>query len=307
MYGDITAIPTLSGQLSIPTQGVAVLIDKTITDNGVYHAIDDNADGYKDVTVALPLGTKAISANGSYNASSDELKGYSSVSVNVQPTLGEKTITTNGTFYASDDHVQGYSKIITEVHGQGVEVVTQSEYDAMSEAQKKNGTVYLINAVYEDVSLANVTLRQQSSTATHYTNDGTTAQLSRGSGSSIGLGFYKSIDVTNLESIEFQLSISSYYGNNVSYPTNDRFALSVSVGASAIGTDYNIYSTSPKVIQFFEDTFTNKKFRLDVSGLTGTRYLNVLGSGVECSVGNFKAYSNDDKIMYMDNKYLKQL
>jgi hypothetical protein len=186
----------------------------------------------------------------------------------------------------------------------GIVTVTQNEYDALSQAEKTNGTVYMINGVSENISILDVTLRQQSSTATHYTNDGTAAQFSRGSGSSIGLGFFKSIDVTDLESIEFQLSVSSFYGNHSSYPTNDRFALSVSIGDNAFGTDYNIYPTKPKVIQFFEYTFTNKKFRLDVSELTGIKYLNVLGSGVECTVGNFKAYTNDQKIMYMDNKYL---
>ena len=36
--------------------GGAVLITKTITDNGVYNAAADNADGYSRVTVTVPKG-----------------------------------------------------------------------------------------------------------------------------------------------------------------------------------------------------------------------------------------------------------
>ena len=33
-----------------------VLVSKTVTENGVYAASADNADGYRSVTVALPSG-----------------------------------------------------------------------------------------------------------------------------------------------------------------------------------------------------------------------------------------------------------
>lgn len=36
--------------------GGAILTTKTITDNGVYNAIDDNADGYSRVTVNVQKG-----------------------------------------------------------------------------------------------------------------------------------------------------------------------------------------------------------------------------------------------------------
>lgn len=109
MYGDITAIPTLSGRLTIPTSSSAVLIDKNITDNGVYNALDDNADGYRQVVVALPLGAKTITQNGTYNASSDNVKGFSSVTINVDT---------------------GITKI----------ELTQSAYDSLSQAQKQDAT-----------------------------------------------------------------------------------------------------------------------------------------------------------------------
>lgn len=33
-----------------------VLVSKTVTENGIYVASTDNADGYRSVTVALPSG-----------------------------------------------------------------------------------------------------------------------------------------------------------------------------------------------------------------------------------------------------------
>lgn len=67
--------------------GGSTLIDKTITAAGVYKATDDNADGYKKVTVTLPLGTKNISANGTFPASAENLAGFSTVVVNVPQTI----------------------------------------------------------------------------------------------------------------------------------------------------------------------------------------------------------------------------
>lgn len=105
----------LSGKLTIPSGGNVTLIDKTIVTNGEYRAINDHADGYKNVTVALPLGTKSITQNGTYEASSENYQGYSSVNVNVQPTLGTKSITANGTYNASDSMVDGFSQVLVEV------------------------------------------------------------------------------------------------------------------------------------------------------------------------------------------------
>jgi hypothetical protein len=65
---------------------ISKLVTKTITANGTYNASSDNADGYSQVSVNVPLTTKSITANGTYNASSDNAAGYSQVSVNVKAT-----------------------------------------------------------------------------------------------------------------------------------------------------------------------------------------------------------------------------
>ena len=94
------------------------LIEKNIYDNGTYVAEDDNADGYSQVVVALPLDEKSITSNGEYLASADDLKGFTKVTVNVPaptPALGTKSITANGTYNAGSDNLDGYSQVIVNV------------------------------------------------------------------------------------------------------------------------------------------------------------------------------------------------
>ena len=69
-----------------------IVIEKTITENGVYMAVDDHADGYSKVTVNTPVAPPP-------------------------PVLIEKTITENGTYLPSDDDADGYSKVNVEIPG----------------------------------------------------------------------------------------------------------------------------------------------------------------------------------------------
>lgn len=65
--------------------GDAVLIDKTITENGTYRAADDSADGYKTVAADVPIPTLAALAateNGTYNAPTGT--AYNVVTVAIQ-------------------------------------------------------------------------------------------------------------------------------------------------------------------------------------------------------------------------------
>ena len=97
-----------------------VIIEKSVTENGVYLASEDEADGYSKVSVEVPsveptLISKSVTDNGTYNALDDNADGYSSVSVDVQPDLAEKNITDNGTYLATGDNVDGYSKVTVNV------------------------------------------------------------------------------------------------------------------------------------------------------------------------------------------------
>ena len=59
------------------------VVPKTLVENGIYYAADDDADGYSPVTVAVPIGGKMITKNGVYHAADDDLRGYDPVNVSV--------------------------------------------------------------------------------------------------------------------------------------------------------------------------------------------------------------------------------
>ena len=103
----------------------ATIVSKTITANGTYNASSDSADGYDPVVVNVPGATivsKSITANGTYNASSDSADGYDPVVVNVPgANLGTKSITQNGTYAASSDNLDGYSQVTVDVESEYTE------------------------------------------------------------------------------------------------------------------------------------------------------------------------------------------
>lgn len=110
----------VTGSHVCPSAVEATLTEKTITQNGVYSASDDNADGFSEVTVNVTaegsgvLTEKTITENGTYNASSDNADGYSSVTVNVPSSSsapsGSLSITENGTF-----DVTNYARAVVNV------------------------------------------------------------------------------------------------------------------------------------------------------------------------------------------------
>lgn len=65
------------------------------------------------------------------------------------PVLITKTITQNGTYNASSDEADGYSSVTVEVQPVSL---SQSEYNALSEAEKNNGSVYRVT---EETNLIN--------------------------------------------------------------------------------------------------------------------------------------------------------
>ena len=84
--------------------GGAVLTTKNISENGTYNASSDSADGYSQVTVAVPAsavdsGTKNITANGN----NQDVVGYAAVNVNVPNSYAagdEGKVVSNGALVA---------------------------------------------------------------------------------------------------------------------------------------------------------------------------------------------------------------
>ena len=96
-----------------PTPPIPIYIDKNITANGEYNAEDDNADGYKKVTVTVPtpiLDELVATVNGEYNPTHD---GYSKVTVQVpDPALETLSVTENGEYTPT---AYGYSRVTVSV------------------------------------------------------------------------------------------------------------------------------------------------------------------------------------------------
>lgn len=90
--GDFSLDIPLAGELGIVTQtggggAPAVLVEKSVSANGVYNASADSADGYSKVTVNVPAsavdtGTKSISITEN-GTTSEDVTGYASASITV--------------------------------------------------------------------------------------------------------------------------------------------------------------------------------------------------------------------------------
>lgn len=154
--------------VEVPDPPAPVLIEKTITQNGVYDPEDDNADGYSMIDVEVPVvdvieftantndtytapagkayspvtvavspnvSSKSIDANGTYTASSENLDGYSSVTVTVpQTTIESLSVTDNGTYTAISG--KAFSPVVVNVPT-GPEIITRANWDLMTESQKQ--------------------------------------------------------------------------------------------------------------------------------------------------------------------------
>lgn len=116
---DILFSKTLGGEGG----GSAALVNKSIAANGTYHALSDGADGYKKVTVAVPVPTlesKSVSANGTYTPESG--KAWNEVVVNLPNGIrdwrvytGTCTTTSVTKSFTFDTGITGTSRLITTI------------------------------------------------------------------------------------------------------------------------------------------------------------------------------------------------
>ena len=89
------------------------VMEKTITENGIYNAIEDDVDGYSivHVSVSEPVGTIDIVKNGIY-----DVKNNASANVNVAPLLEEKSVipTKEVREITPDNDFDGLSRVIVQ-------------------------------------------------------------------------------------------------------------------------------------------------------------------------------------------------
>ena len=105
-----------------PPPSPPVLIDKTITANGTYLASEDNADGYNEVTAAIPVNTLMqtlwATSNSNYVASDYGYDGFKQVNVRIYPTTTTTNFTENGT-YTRPNGIDGWRQVTVNVSGGG--------------------------------------------------------------------------------------------------------------------------------------------------------------------------------------------
>lgn len=135
--------------------GDTTLITKMVSENGIYDATDDDADGYSSVTVDVPntytnndegkvvsngslVAQTAMASDITHNGTFDTtLNNSITVDVEGGSTLITKTVSENGTYDASDDNVDGYSIVTVDVPDQ-LQTISRSEWNALSTSQKQS-------------------------------------------------------------------------------------------------------------------------------------------------------------------------
>jgi hypothetical protein len=182
----------------------------------------------------------------------------------------------------------------------GVVTITQSDYDALSQDEKTNGSAYYIDEVSNALDMTGASITRQSTMSATLGNG--SVSWTMGGGSQIGLCINKAIDVTNVESIIYDMAITAFYGGGA-YINNDSRRTSIYVGNTGI-TNYTMYPTQPQVLLEYVKVASYPNQRLDVSQLTGTMYFNMNLGGSTGSITNLRLCTNDRKIMYMDEKYI---
>lgn len=279
----------------------------TINDNGTYTP-PSGVDGFSQVIVNVSNTVQGlqVTENGTYTPPvGSGVVGYSPVTVNVTPPSPVTSIlnaTHNGTFYPQLPSV-GFSEVIVDVHDSDIIPITQSEYDILPEAEKMNGKFYQISAVSSIIDMTDATILKQGSMSVTLGNG--SVSFSRGAGTQIGCNTHLSIDVTNIEAIEYNLATGTFYGGGNC--NNDTRALYIGVGSSPVTSNYVWYVTLPLLYNAY--MLANKTYikkQIDVSNLTGVVYLNILGNGVNMDMTQITAYSNLTKFMYMGNTYIKK-
>jgi hypothetical protein len=136
--GTYSPEPGVNGfsRVTVNTGGEGNLIEKTVTENGVYVPSSDNANGYSKVTVNVPNSfgsreegmvvvegelvnqtSRTVTENGTYNTTANR-----QITVNVagggggdEPVFMTKNISMNGTYRAQSDNVDGYDVVNVDV------------------------------------------------------------------------------------------------------------------------------------------------------------------------------------------------
>ena len=190
----------------------------------------------------------------------------------------------------------------------GVKTVTQEAYDALSTAEKENGLVYNVPKLSSAMDMASVQAYCESNMSV--TSDTDSSVIVWDGYNSIGANFYytSSIDVTNLDYIEYDLTLGSCYGGGATV-SQDRWSFVVGITqrvpfTGAVSNYENISFLTYKKYTNSNTALTTE--RLDVSALTGQVYLTVYCPGWNAEISDVALVNNLDKLYYLGGEYVKE-
>lgn len=199
--------------------------------------------------------------------------------------------------------------------GAGADEMTLDEYNALTTAQKNDGTIRFIpqnsssgtetavdmSSIGTPYSQSSMSITTTSSTETTVTYDG---------GSEIGCNFnyLNPIDVTNISTITFKATNGSCYGGGAQ-AQRPNWILQIGLTSTAIGDQplditagdsrWAVVADMPLANHVYEET-------LDVSQLTGNYYLLVVAHGWNTVVEDITLRAGGaypSQIKYMDKTY----
>lgn len=199
--------------------------------------------------------------------------------------------------------------------GAGADEMTLDEYNALSTAQKNDGTIRFIpqnsssgTETAVDMSSIGTPYRQSSMGITATSSTETTITFSGGTAIGCNFNYLNPIDVTNISSITFKATNGSCYGGGAQAQRSN-WNLQIGLTSTAIG-DQELYITAgdsrwavvadmPLANHVYEET-------LDVSQLTGNYYLLVVAHGWNTVVEDITLHEGGaypSQIKYMDKTY----
>ena len=212
---------------------------------------------------------------------------------------------------AFDETKWAQTTAVSEGGGAGAIEKTQSEYDALTPAQKTNGSIYMVSNDGETIdtplNMSDITVFRESNTNATSSVDETV--VSWDGGSQIGLNYYYTapVDVTGVKSIKYNLTTGSCYGGGAEAQRESwRFYVGVTLNPI---TSFQ-YDTS-KMLSFNEHrfsntTYTDEQCTIDVSEISGFVYLTILAHGWNATLTDV-VISKDgkpvNKIYYMGTEY----
>lgn len=184
--------------------------------------------------------------------------------------------------------------------GAGADELTLIEYNALTTAQKNDGTIRFIpKSTNYPIDSSNVTVLNQGTNMTITATTNSVNSSWNNVSSNMGCTYYFAIDVTNYKSVIYTLSTGTAFSTTASN------AMYVGI-ANAIPDTYNYNPGSYEVYNSETTTnLTNESRSLDVSNLTGVHYFIARVTGWNSTINDIQGIPNDNptQIKYMSKTY----